>query len=215
MGTKRALADRLQGLAGFPDPDLSLEQYPTPVDLAAHLVHLADLQGDVAGRTILDLGTGTGVLALAASLRGPTRVVGLERDPAALAIAAENESFVDPPLDVDWLVGDATRPPLCPDAAAHSTGDSSVTALLNPPFGAQAGQEGADRAFLRTAADLATVSYSVHNAGSQSFVEAFAADEGGSVSHAFRAAFEMDRLYDHHARDRREIDVEVFRIEWD
>lgn len=207
MGTKRALAERLRGLAGFPDPDVSLEQYPTPIDLAAHLVHLASLRDDVAGRTVVDLGAGTGVLALAAALRAPTRVVALERDPAALAVARENERRVDPPVAVDWVCADATRAPLCRT--------DPVTALLNPPFGAQRGNEGADRAFLRTAASLADVSYSIHNEGSRAFVESFAADNGGDVTDAFRAAFEMNRLYEHHEADRREIDVEVYRIEWD
>lgn len=206
MGSKRALAERLHGLAGFRSPDLDLEQYPTPPDLAAHLVHLADLQGDLAGRTVLDLGTGTGLLALAAACRAPDRVLGLERDPSALAVARENERTVDPPRAVDWLHGDATRPPLCPDGP--------VTTLMNPPFGAQTGSEGADRAFLETAASLSTVSYSVHNAGSQQFVEAFAADGGGEVTHAFRAEFELSRLYEHQEQDRTEIDVEVFRILW-
>ena len=206
MGTKRALAERLHGLAGFDSPRLDLEQYPTPPDLAAHLVHLADLQGDLAGRTVLDLGAGTGLLTLAAACRAPDRVVGLERDPEALAVARENERSVDPPRSVDWLLGDATRPPISPH--------SPTTVLMNPPFGAQSGSKGADRAFLRSAAALSTVSYSVHNAGSQSFVEAFAGDEGGEVTHAFRAAFEVGHLYDHHEHERTEIDVEVFRIEW-
>jgi putative methylase len=87
--------------------------------------------------------------------------------------------------------------------------------VANPPFGAQSGNEGTDRAFLRTAATLADVSYSIHNAGSQAFVESFAADEGGEVTHAFAAEFEVPRLYEHHDHDRAEIEVEVFRIEWD
>ncbi|MFB6219939.1 MAG: METTL5 family protein [Halolamina sp.] len=207
MGQKRALAERLHGLAGFDTPRLDLEQYPTPPDLAAHLVHLADLHGDLSGRTVIDLGTGTGMLALAAACREPDRVVGLERDPDALAVARENERSVDPSRSVDWLLGDATRPPLCPSAP--------TTVLMNPPFGARSGSEGADRAFLETAATLSTVSYSVHNAGSQSFVESFAADEGGEVTHAFRAEFDVPRLYDHHEREQTAIDVDVFRIAWD
>ena len=83
-----------------------------------------------------------------------------------------------------------------------------------PPFGAQDGNEHADRAFLATAADIADVSYSVHNAGSQEFVEAFADDNDGEVTHAFAAQFDLDRQFDHHAADRQEIDTEVFRIEW-
>ena len=201
---KRALAERLHGLSGFRDPDVRLEQYPTPPDLAAHLLHLADLQGDIAGREVLDLGTGTGILALAAACRDPARVLGLERDPDALAVARENERAVAPGTPVDWLRADATRPPL----------SSVSTVVTNPPFGAQSGNEGADRAFLRTAASLADVSYSVHNAGSRDFVESFAADEGGEVTHAFAAEFEVPRLYEHHERERAEIDVELFRIEW-
>lgn len=206
MGDKRALAERLYGLAGFESPRIDLEQYPTPPDLAAHLLHLADLQGDLRDRTVVDLGTGTGILALAAACRAPARVLGIERDPSALAVARDNERTVDPPRQVDWLLGDATRPPLCPD--------EPTTVLTNPPFGARSGNEGADRAFLESAAALGTVSYSIHNAGSQSFVESFAADNGGQVTHAFRAEFEVDRLYDHHERETAEIAVDVFRIDW-
>ncbi|QKY21535.1 methyltransferase [Halolamina sp. CBA1230] len=201
---KRALAERLHGLAGFRDPDVRLEQYPTPPDLAAHLLHLADLQGDIAGRDVLDLGTGTGILALAAACRDPARVLGLERDADALAVARENERAIAPGTSVDWLRADATRPPL----------SAVSTVVTNPPFGAQSGNEGADRAFLRTAASLADVSYSIHNAGSRDFVESFAADEGGEVTHAFAAEFEVPRLYEHHEQERAEIDVELFRIEW-
>jgi len=203
---KRALAERLHGLAGFRDPDVTLEQYPTPPDLAAHLLHLADLQGDIAGRTVLDLGAGTGILALAAACRDPARVLALERDADALAVARENEHAVAPGTPVDWCHADATRPPL-PE-------NSVSTVVTNPPFGAQSGNEGADRAFLGTAASVAAVSYSIHNAGSRAFVESFAADEGGEVTHAFAAEFEIPRLYEHHERERAEIEVELFRIEW-
>jgi putative methylase len=85
---------------------------------------------------------------------------------------------------------------------------------MNPPFGAQNGNEHADRAFLSTAADIADISYSVHNAGSRAFVESFAADNAGEVTHAFAAEFDLDNQFDHHAADRAEIDTEVFRIEW-
>jgi len=203
---KRALAERLHGLAGFSEPDVSLEQYPTPPDLAAHILHVADLQGDIAGHTVLDLGTGTGVLALAAACRDPARVLALERDAEALAVARENERTVAPGTPVDWLRGDATRAPLGPN--------SVDTVVMNPPFGAQSGNEGADRAFLTTAASVAGVSYSIHNAGSREFVESFAADEGGTVTHAFAAEFDVPRLYDHHDREREVVEVELFRIEW-
>lgn len=204
--SKRALERRLGGLKGFADPCAALEQYTTPASLAAHVIHRAGLQGDLAGRTVVDLGAGTGILAFGAAARGAGRVVGLELDPEALATARENERAFEAGAPVDWVAADATRPPL---SLAGPT-----TVLTNPPFGAQDGNEGADRAFLAAAADLADVSYSVHNAGSQAFVEAFVPDEGGTVTHAFEAAFPVDRQFPFHTDERRELTVEVYRVEW-
>ena len=203
--TRRRLAQELGVVAGFEDPKAPLEQYHTPPELAAHIVHVADLQDDIEGRTVVDLGCGTGMFALGAALRGPERVVGVDVDPAPLSTAGENERRVGATADLSWVRADATRPPLDAD---------DVTVLMNPPFGAQTGNEGADRAFLETAADVASVSYSVHNAGSESFVEAFAADNTGEVTHAFAADLELPRQFDHHTDDVRTVDAEVFRIEW-
>jgi len=203
--TRRRLAQELAVVAGFEDPRAPLEQYHTPPDLAAHIVHVADLRGDIEDRTVLDLGCGTGMLALGAALRGPELVVGLDIDPAPLSTARENERRVGAMTDVSWVRGDATAAPFAVEGA---------TVLMNPPFGAQSGNEGADRAFLATAADLASVSYSVHNAGSEAFVESFAADNGGDVTDAFAAEFDLPRQFDHHEADARTIDTEVYRIEW-
>jgi len=86
---------------------------------------------------------------------------------------------------------------------------------MNPPFGAQSGNEHADRAFLATASEIAAVSYSIHNAGSEAFVESFADDGGGAVTHAFRAEFDLPKQFDHQTSERETVDAEVFRIEWE
>lgn len=205
MGSKRDLARRLAAVDGFADPTPVLEQYPTPSEVAAHLVHVADLQGDLDDRTVIDLGTGTGMLALAAACRTPKRVVGVEIDPEALALARANERRVDTPTAVEWVLADATDPPF------RSTG---ATALMNPPFGAQRGNEHADRRFLASASELAAVSYSIHNAGSRTFVESFADDRSGTVTHAFEVTLDVDRQFAFHDDARRELPAEAYRIEW-
>jgi len=204
MSTRRGLERRLADLATFEDPDRGLEQYPTPADLAAHLIHDADLRDDLAG-TVVDLGTGTGVLALGVALRNPDRVIGVERDPGALGVARENGRSLDPPTPVTWLRGDATHPPV---------GTDDATVVMNPPFGAQRDNHHADRGFLEAAAGIAAVSYSIHNAGSEGFVEAVADDAGGTVTHAFEARLDLDHQFAHHTAETETITVEVFRIRW-
>jgi len=206
MATKSELTQQLGVVAGFDSPRVDLEQYRTPPELAAHLVHTADLQGDIESRLVIDLGCGTGILALGAALRGARQVVGVDLDPAALSTAAANERRVASASPVSWVRADATRLPLSPAAP--------TTVIMNPPFGAQAGNEHADRGFLETAAAVATVSYSVHNADSRLFVESFAADNGGEVTHAFRAEFDLPPTFDFHTEQRQSIDAEVFRIVW-
>ena len=206
MSSRSALETQLAVVAGFDDPQADLEQYPTPPGLAAHVVHTADLNGDIEDRLGVDLGTGTGMLALGAALRAPARVVGVDIDRAVLTTAAENRRRVGTKTPVGWVCADATDAPVRPSGP--------TTVVMNPPFGAQDGNEHADRAFLATAARLADVSYSVHNAGSSEFVESFAADNTGSVTHAFRAELDIDRQFAFHDADTETVDAEVYRIEW-
>jgi len=206
VADRRRLERLLADLAGFEEPRLDLEQYQTPPDITAHLVHVATLNGDITGRTVVDLGCGTGMLTLASGLAGARLSIGVERDRAALATARANEERVGAQGGIAWLRGDATRPPL---------DRSDATVVMNPPFGAREGNEHADRDFLRAASELARVSYSIHNAGSRAFVESFAGDEGGEVTHAFAAEFDVPRQYDHHRDAVRTLDTELFRIRWD
>ncbi len=68
------------------------------------------------GWSIVDLGTGTGILALAASLFGATRVLGLDSDPAAIAVAKSN-ARLNKIRGVSFQVTDACKwkSPYAPD----------------------------------------------------------------------------------------------------
>lgn len=202
---KSVLERHLSTLVDFQDPKPDLEQYRTPAWLAAHLIHQADLLDDVGGQRVIDFGCGTGMLSLAATAREPRCVVGIERDPAAIAVARDNQTMFEPKAPIEWVIGDVERLPLdCEDA----------TVLMNPPFGAQSTNVGADKEFLAAAAEVATVSYSIHNAGSRRFVESFATDNGGTVTHAFSTEFEIFHRFEFHRDTARTIAAQVFRISW-
>lgn len=205
MGSRRALERQLATLAGFDDPRVELEQYTTPADVAATLLHFADLQGDL-DELIVDLGTGTGILALGAALRGSTPVIGLELDSTSLGIARRNQQALEITSGVTWIHGDVESAPLCLEEA---------TVLMNPPFGAQNTNIHADKAFLATTKRIAAVSYSIHNAGSQDFIEAYVRDQGGNVTHAYETTISLARQFGFHSGNKEKIPVEVYRIAWD
>jgi ribosomal protein L11 methyltransferase len=61
---------------------------------------------DVRGRTVLDLGTGSGVLAMAAAMRGAPRVLAVDVDQDAVDAARESQAFNPAAAAVEWLVAD-------------------------------------------------------------------------------------------------------------
>jgi len=91
MGVSKSdIKRRLSGLSGFENPDPELEQYVTPPELAAELVHAAALNGDLG--EVHDLGCGTGMLAIATALAGARPVVGYDVDEDALEAARRNST---------------------------------------------------------------------------------------------------------------------------
>ncbi len=70
----------------------------------------------VAGKRVLDIGTGSGVLAIASRVLGATRVVGIDVDPDALTNARENLELNGVRDGVEFIES---------DVRAHSVGTSA------------------------------------------------------------------------------------------
>src|SRR3989344_4642463 len=64
MITKSRLAIALSKIKGFNDPKIRLEQYITDSEIAAEILWNAYLEGDIEGKTVADLGCGTGIFSL-------------------------------------------------------------------------------------------------------------------------------------------------------
>lgn len=90
----------------FATPKQRLEQYPTNAALAAGVLHGARARGDVEGKFVVDLGCGTGILSVAATLCDAAVVVGVDVDEDALTRCAENLRAFEPALEVELVCGD-------------------------------------------------------------------------------------------------------------
>lgn len=197
----RQLEITLQRCAGYNKPRATLEQYQTPAPLAARLLFDAFMQGDIEGKTVCDLGSGTGILAIGASLLGAASVRGIEIDKDAIQIAQENARLLG--ADVEFVHADVAT-------ASEKTGPCD-TVVMNPPFGAQKQNVHADRPFIDAALTLAPVTYGIFNAGSTPFVSAYIkgrAKVAGQVS----GIFTIKRTFAFHTRDAQDVPVEILRL---
>jgi len=191
---KRRLEIILEGLEGFSSPSPELEQYATPASVAAEMVYLAGQRGDL-GR-VLDLGCGTGILAIGAALLG-ARAVGVDADLQALKIARSNAKKAG--VHVDFIRADVRSLVLA----------GADVVVMNPPFGAQKSSIG-DRSFLLKAMELAPVIYSLHNAGSAEFIRRFVFP--CRVKEAYEIEFPLRRCFEFHSHEVKQIKAELFRI---
>jgi len=191
---QRKLEMLLEELENFSDPELELEQYQTPPPLAAEILHFAYMQGDLDD-SVQDLSCGTGILAIGAKLLGAKRVIGYYADPKALEIAKKNAEKLG--VEVEFVLSDIN------DITEHVK-----TTVMNPPFGARV--KGRDRPFLSSALRTSEVIYSIHNRGSLAFIQKFI--KPAVITHSYVAKFPIKRTFDFHKKERKVIEVEIYRI---
>jgi len=194
-------SELVRRLATVPPPTAprsELEQVVTPPEAAAELLEQALGAGDLEGRTVVDLGAGTGRLAIGAALLGARSVTAVELDPAAVAIARAGASRAK--TTIEFAVGDVAdwrRP--------------AELVVMNPPFGAQRAH--ADRPFWDTAFRLAERAvYAFALADSRTFIARRAVAARAHVLATRPIAWELPRTFPHHTRRRVALAVDLWAI---
>lgn len=195
---KKGLEIQLSRLEGFENPKEQLEQYRTPGSVAAELLHEAYMQGDIEGKAVADLGTGTGILAIGAKLLGASAVYGVDVDASAVAIAKLNEPA---PQTINWIVSDVSKLSTYVDAV-----------VMNPPFGIKVPH--ADKPFIRKALSIAPVAYSIHDSTpeTRSFINAFVKLLGGTATLISSPFFELPATFGHHSKELERHRVDLYRM---
>lgn len=199
MDTRRkAIEKTLSQVPDFPDPDPELEQYTTPAGIATDVLFEAFHLDDLGGNFVVDLGAGTGILAIGASLMGAMPVYGFDVDEGAIEVAREAATRAG--------ASQATFEAMTVEEMAEFDAD---TVLSNPPFGSQSRH--ADRPFVDAAARVGDVCWTFHLTETLDWVENRIGEEGGEVTHRFRFAFPIDAQFYFHDKPREEVDVTVVR----
>ena len=194
---KKQLEIRLQRLEPVRRRIPSLEQYPTPADIAADVLWEAHGAGDIEGRSVADLGCGNGVLSIGAKLLGADRVVGVDVDRHAIEIAMANAGSLS--LDIEFEVKEVS-----------SFEGSFDTVVQNPPFGAQSRH--ADRVFIEKAIGASETVYSLHNEATVDFVSQMAGSLDARITPVKRYKFEIPYAFEFHRKAREVVSVVLLKF---
>jgi putative methylase len=156
----------------------------TPAEAAADLLTILDRRFDLSGRSVLDLGCGTGRLAIGAALLGARPVTGVEVDARLVPIARAAARAAG--VSVNVHVGDVTEWDRPADLV-----------VMNAPFGAQ--RRHADRPFWDRAFALAKSAVGAFaSAESRTFIARLALDRGAHVIEVEPVPWNLPRTFPHH-----------------
>ncbi|MBD3156166.1 MAG: methyltransferase [Candidatus Aenigmarchaeota archaeon] len=201
--SKKQLAILLSQLDSNPSPDPNLEQYEIPGELAAEIINLAFLSGDIEDKTVLDLGCGSGRLAIGSALMGAKEVTGVDIDKDVLETAKKNAKKVKEISDerIEFIHSDTI-----------DWKGKVDTVIQNPPFGIQ--KEHADRIFLEKALECGNKIYSLHRSYSKSrnFLTKYIRKHGGEIEKIIKYQFRMPHTFKFHEKPAVTFDVDLYIV---
>jgi putative methylase len=211
----------LSQIKPHPSPKASLEQYTVSESVAATMLYFAAYaNNDIIGKTVLDLGCGTGRLALAAAFLGAQLVIGVDIDKIAIKTAAENSEKTGLKAKVTWVAGDI-----------NTISGKFDTVLQNPPFGVQT--RAADRRFLEKALEVSRTIYSLHNhpcvdrqlikmlkantgtlvqVSPSPFIKKYVEDHNGAVEAVYAVLMTIPRMFDFHTKAKHDFVIDLHLI---
>ncbi len=200
---KADLERRLEAVPPFAAPKPELEQYQTPAGIAAALLWTAFEDGALADRNVLDLGCGTGTLAIGAALLGARLAAGVDVEPASVESAKETATRMGIGQRTWFIAADI--------AAWHADPNEFDTVVMNPPFGAQAGNRHGDRVFYQRAAqavrDRKGSVWFLARENTQSFLAALADELGGKLEKVGSWDYPLAATMAHHRDEVRTVRV--------
>lgn len=211
----------LKKIIEHPNPKADLEQYTTPVSIVANILFMIENSNiDIHGKTVLDLGCGTGRFAIGSYYLGAQQVVGIDLDKTAIKMAQETSKRLNLENNIDWIIGDIS--------AVRGHFD---TVIQNPPFGIH--KRHADRKFLKKALEVGKNVYSIHNHPSfdkklikslrknseilirsppSSFLKKYVEEYNGKICGVYSMLMTIPRMFNFHKKRKYSFIIDLYWI---
>ena len=197
----------LSQLKGIPKPKASLEQYEIPGELAAQIINIAYLSGDIKNKRVADFGCGSGKLTIGSALMEAKEVIGIDIDEESIKVAEENvkiaESLTNQKIHhkIKFVQKDILE-----------WNQKVDTIIQNPPFGIQSLH--ADRLFIRKALECGKKIYSLHRYYEKSrvFLKKFIEGNSGKVEKMIKFKYKIPYMFKFHRKPYVTYDVDLFII---
>ncbi|TBU09989.1 putative methyltransferase [Hamiltosporidium magnivora] len=189
---------KFQEVKGFENPNINLEQYITPPDIAASIIYTAHVRyDDIQNKNILDMCCGTGMLTYGISFFNPFHITCA--DVCMNALRGCRDNILNLNIEnVSMLRMDFTRLPF-----SYKKFD---VVFMNPPFGTK--QAHADTRALESALYLSDTVYSLHKSSTRSFIlKRFPSAEVIAC-----IKYDLPSTYSFHKKKNVAIEVDLIRI---
>jgi len=204
---KKELEIVLSKLDLLENPKEELEQYPTPSGVAAEILNMASLSGDIEGKVVSDFGCGNGIFCIGAKILGAKDCIGVDIDSDALDVAKRNSDGLG--LEIKFLESDIV-----------DFNGSCDTVIQNSPFGMR-GEKNSDRVFLEKALESGKKIYSIHRGGyegqksnkTRDFLTNFIEEKRGKILLIKEFKFDVPYMFKFHKKPKVSYNVDLFVIE--
>ena len=188
----------LQKVPFYERPNPFIEQYMTPANIAADIIFTAFRFGDIQDKKVVDLGCGTGIFSIGASIANAKEVVGIDIDKESIKIAKKYAE--DNSQSIEYKVLDVKDVDVNCD-----------TVITNPPFGAQKSNRWADRGFIEKGFEISKVIYSLHLTKTIPFIEKLVSALDGEIDYKKNYDFLIKQTYFFHTKKIERLDVTLLR----
>ncbi len=198
---RKTLAIELSKLKKLASFNPYLEQYQTDSEIAAEMLWIAYMNGDINNKTIADFGSGNGILGIGALILGAKKVFFIEIDKKSIDLLKSNLNSNPNFNENDYEVLNID----IKDFKKHVD-----TVVENPPFGVQ--KVHSDKIFLETAFKYSEKVYSLHKIESIDFIKDLSEEFDFDVNSVLNMKFIIKKSMHFHKKEKYPVDIGLWII---